>query len=283
MSRAKRWAITLNSCNVFPVCADATYAVYGKETAPSTGTEHIQGYVEFSTLKSLKQLQEYFPGCHAEIAKGSGPQNRDYCTKDGNFQEWGVIGNDKQRQAGKDRGEKERERWKLALEAAKEGRFDDIDADIFLRYDRNIDRIRHKALLSQVKDLDSGLKDGDWALWIYGPTGTGKSRWVKENYPEAYYKNVNKWFDDYKLEETIVIEDVDPSSCEHMARYFKIWSDRYAFPAEYKGGSMKVRPLMFIVTSNYTLEECFKEYNDLVALQRRFKEVRIEDINKLNS
>jgi len=93
---------------------------------------------------------------------------------------------------------------------------------------------------------------------------------VKATYPGAYYKHINKWFDGYQGQETVVIEDVDPDSCTHMTRYFKIWGDRYAFPVEIKGGSLIIRPKMVIITSNYTMEECFKNLPDLEAMQRRY-------------
>lgn len=268
--RAKRWALTINNCSEFPVCPDASYAVYGKEIAPSTGTPHIQGYVEFPTLKSSKQIHEYFPTCHAEYAKGSGPQNRDYCIKDGDFQEYGVMGNDRQREAGSKRGHEVSEDWDAARKAAEEGRFEDIPSKLYCRYVRNFQFIHGEHQKKLVKDLE-GVEDGQWAIWLYGPTGTGKSRWVKEHYPGAYYKNINKWWDGYQGEDCVCIEDVDPSSCEHQARNFKIWSDRYSFPAEVKGGVTMVRPKMIVVTSNYSLDDCFKDYEDNVALHRRFK------------
>lgn len=113
-------------------------------------------------------------------------------------------------------------------------------------------------------------------LWITGPTGSGKTRWVAENYPGAYIKNAsNKWFDGYEFEDVVSIEDVGrgyPTSSE-----LKVWGDHYRFNAEYKGGSVCIRPSRVIITSNYTIAELYPDPQDLPALLRRFRVVHVVD------
>ena len=43
------------------------------------------------------------------------------------------------------------------------------------------------------------------------------------------------------------------------------------FSAEVKGGSMCIRPRRIIITSNYSLEQCFGDPAVLEPLRRRFK------------
>jgi len=62
-----------------------SYVVYQLERGLS-GTNHLQGYCQFSSRKTLRQvkdlLQGPFPSSHLEKAKGSPEQNRKYCTKE---------------------------------------------------------------------------------------------------------------------------------------------------------------------------------------------------------
>ena len=54
---------------------------------------------------------------------------------------------------------------------------------------------------------------------------------------------------------------------------------RWAFSAEYKGGSMRIRPEKIIVTSNYHPEQCFPNREDVAPILRRFQVV--EDLADL--
>lgn len=46
--------------------------------------------------------------------------------------------------------------------------------------------------------------------WHYGETGTGKSRHVREKYPEAYIKGNNIWWDGYDGQDVVIIEEMGP-------------------------------------------------------------------------
>lgn len=70
-----------------------TYAVFGQEVAPTTGTRHLQGYVVFDDRKRIGAVRQVLPGCHVEVTRGTPQQAADYCKKDGDFQEFGVFAN----------------------------------------------------------------------------------------------------------------------------------------------------------------------------------------------
>lgn len=47
--------------------------------------------------------------------------------------------------------------------------------------------------------------------WHWGASGTGKSRGVRERYPEAFIKSNDKWWDGYNNEDVVIIEEMGPS------------------------------------------------------------------------
>jgi hypothetical protein len=100
-SIAKNWAFTLNNytetnvdvlSNLFSE-GHVRYLVFGREVS-STGTPHIQGYLQLEKKKRFTQVQSILPfGCHldAEYQNSSPQNNRIYCTKDGDWEEFGTI------------------------------------------------------------------------------------------------------------------------------------------------------------------------------------------------
>jgi len=72
------------------------YACFQKEVAPTTGTLHLQGYINLkkkSTMKSLqKKLGEHGVALTLINANGTPAQNRTYCSKEGGSDFW-EIGN----------------------------------------------------------------------------------------------------------------------------------------------------------------------------------------------
>lgn len=61
----------------------------------------------------------------------------------------------------------------------------------------------------------------------YGASGTGKSRGVRERFPDAYIKANDKWWDGYNNEETVIIDEFGPNQIGIC--HLKIWADHYPF------------------------------------------------------
>lgn len=66
------------------------YLIIGFENAPTTGTPHVQGYIQYWDPKTFKSIKAVMPMSHIEVAKGTPQQNIAYCSKDGVWFEYGV-------------------------------------------------------------------------------------------------------------------------------------------------------------------------------------------------
>lgn len=241
-----------------------TYLIIGKETCPETQTRHYQCYVHFKNPRSIHAVRKLLHPNHVDIAKGSAKQNFVYCSKEGDFEEYGKRPLDKH------------EVSKLASEAKIEKNKRLVDKSVSLNelvQDGTLSPYqvcnlkRARDILAQ--ESDSYTPKGLRGLWICGPPGCGKTRMVHEVYGESLYlKPQSKWWDGYRGEKTVLLDDLDVSILGH---YMKIWSDRYACNGEVKGSSIVLRHELFIVTTNYRIEELFSEPMLKSAIERRFE------------
>lgn len=262
---SRRWFITINN----PTASDmdilreieCKFIVVAQEIGHNTHTPHIHALIIFNSNKRFIGVKRLLKRADIEVVKGTFKQAYDYVTKDGN-----ILFED---------GEKPSEKqsiectFKKMVQSCKDGTVD-RECLMFCRYEKFFNRFLPK---------DDYVFDGDLSsknAWIYGPPGTGKSRLVRE-YAKSrgyriYEKLSNKWWDNYDGEEIVLMEDLDPKVCEVLIHHIKLWADRYPFRAEVKGGSQRLLPkFQFIVTSNYSLGECFNG-PDGQAICRRFDE-----------
>lgn len=264
MSRNRNYCFTFNNYPDTSLVDNliCKYIAYSKEVAPTTGTPHLQGYVSFANAKTVQQVRSLLPGCHISIMNGSLAQNDVYCSKSAEMVHRGVkpISND-------NKGRAEQLRWQRARDLAKEGKLDEIDADIFVRYYGTLKNIRKDyAIKPSPKDVR--------CFWIYGPTGTGKSHAVETAYPNCYKKAMDdlKWFDGYQGEEVIYLEDIDKYQVK-WGGLLKRLADRWPMQASIKGTMAYIRPSIVLVTSNYRIEDIWSDTATVDPLLRRFTQI----------
>jgi hypothetical protein len=239
------------------------YLVVGQERG-SEGTPHLQCYVVFKKPVGFNSLKGMIPRAHIEVAKGTSEENRKYCMKEDNYEEFGDCPS-----VGGERAQKDK--WDSARALAKAGLFDEIPSELYLRFRSALHAIHDDA--NAATECIPVLHN----LWIYGSTGIGKSKYAWDHFPGAYRKGLNKWFDHYNKQDVVIIEDVDPTHFKWLGSFLKIWSDHYPFMAERKGGSRMIRPKTIVITSNYRIQECLGADQMMLPVIRRFTEKTILD------
>lgn len=216
-------------------------------------------------------MHKAFPGCHIEISKNA-LASWEYCGKEDTRIE-GPIEFGIPPACLNKKGAKAKRNLLLISKGAEQAvRDGDIKIEDYAKLKHNLDL--YAATTSKLADLD-GLDN----YWIVGAPGTGKSHYARAAFGTHYDKPLNKWWDDYKGQETVILDDFDENhTC--LSSHLKRWADKYPFTAEVKGGATKLRPRRIVVTSNYTINQLFKEKTLQEAISRRFKEMCVKPYKK---
>jgi hypothetical protein len=232
----------------------ARYIVWNYELCPSSNRPHIQGYVYFQAVRSvacLKYTLARGTTCSPRIAiaKGNAQQNRAYCTKkdtadpsrgDQHFEEYGEIPAQGKRT--------ELESWVESVVGGKRPRDAVRDRDFkflaqFVKYGNGYSRLLAATIPKR--------NQPPTVYWLYGPTGSGKSRKAREWYPNAYvYPKLSKgtpWWDGYEGETDIIIDDMreDTFSFDYLLNLL----DRYEFNGAVKGSFTPVNASNIVITA----------------------------------
>lgn len=271
-ARARSWCFTHNNYTADDEQRyqrlEAEHVLYGREVGEN-GTPHLQGFVRFRNPRLGRAVARLLPGCHLTVARNLEASIR-YCRKDGDVFEHGttVYSQEQRAVAAVAGGQAQVDRWREAYLAAQEGRFEDIPYDIRFKHDAVIQRLRLKRLSDECPDSIAILDN----QWIWGPSGTGKSVLAREENPLAYFKMRNKWWDGYQYEPEVILDDIDPSMEAWITAFLKDWADHHKFRCEIKNASAVIRPRRLVVTSQYSIDSCFKDPETRSALHRRFEE-----------
>ena len=94
-----------------------------------------------------------------------------------------------------------RKDWEAVFLKAKQGRIEEIPADIRVRCYSQLKKIEKDHLV--IRDA-SDVR----GVWIYGKAGYGKSRLARRDYPDAYPKLCNKWWDGYNNQKHVIMDDI---------------------------------------------------------------------------
>ncbi len=93
--RSRSWLFTINNWTpsdydtVLALQPKPKYLIVGKEIGEDNKLPHLQGYVRFPNAVTRRSLSKKLPRAHLKIAKGTDAQNREYCSKDGDYHEYG--------------------------------------------------------------------------------------------------------------------------------------------------------------------------------------------------
>ena len=252
---------------------NVVYIVVGRETAPTTGHVHLQGFIKFANVRKfngVKKMLRELNNPRLDMGDGKAYSMMQYCKKDGDFLEYGELPLS-QSEGGRKGGERLRDAHRECCELAEAGdfrRMKQLHPSLYTRF--------YRTWLAMHKDF--GARPADLkevtGVWIYGPSGAGKSHYARENYPGFYDKPCNKWFDNYQGESFILIDDFDKKH-DVLAHHLKRWADRYAFSAEIKGSQINLRPKRIVVTSQYRITEIWSDAETVDALNRRFIKIKI--------
>lgn len=268
-----------------------------------------------NTLVSISpnNRKSFFNTIHVEPCIKSIFANSAYCKKTGDYWEFKIPGYTFRIPKQINNKNKQELKYKEAIELAIDDKYDQIDPKILITHQHSIKNIKYLFNKNYVeRNLLLGSKYGNFFknhfLFLHGSTGTLKSynahkintliykfllHYNKTNNLEPpnkflwetpYIKDTNKWWQNYKYEKVVIVEEVDNDFCMRNASRIKKWIDQYYFPAEIKGSDANlIRPEFIIFTSNYTIEECFTDINsqkkskELEPIMRRFCTINLEE------
>lgn len=272
--QARRFALTLNNWTEAQ-CSEITekfpsifkYFIASKEVGENL-TPHLQCYGETTNKHTISGLQKKIQDLnanlrlHIEVAGGTAQQNIEYCTKTGD--PWFEHGT---------RPKGQGKRTDLEVLCAKMEQGESLNDLIkahpssYIKYSSGIQKLY--AFYNQPRNhMTIGY-------WLHGETGTGKSRWVHENFPDAFWKLPDcKWFDGYNGQETVVLDDYRPTKELSFQMLLRL-VDRYPMLVETKGGYINFSPKRLIITTPKPIPETFRHLDwigeeNLQQITRRF-------------
>lgn len=242
------------------------WVILGKEVAPETGTPHIQGACVFTNSIPFSRLKKWpgFRRAHIDAMRGSPYANQLYCRKEGNYFEHGQL--------------------------PQQGKRNDLHeaADFLLRggtmrqlaAENPLAVVKFGRGFSQLKTLTDPPRSSDavTVYWLYGSTGSGKTRsaweYGKATAPDSIWCSNDslQWYDGYDGQVVTIFDDFRAKDIR-FSLLLRIL-DRYELRVQFKGGYVSWRPKVIIITTPKNVRSTFAKRNehrpeDLVQLERR--------------
>lgn len=255
------WCFTINNWTQLEYDAiikyNFDYLIIGKEVGEN-GTPHLQGYCRKNTQVRFKALVKLMPRAHIECARGDADDNIKYCSKDGDFEEIGE----------RPKGQGKRTDLDLVKETIKKtGKIRDV-VDIAT----NLQQIKIAEMIIKYIEPKRDWKPN--VIWIYGKSGTGKSRRAYEMLPEAFRKSnsTRQWWDGYDAHSDVIIDDVKFEDQKYYLSLLELL-DRYECRIQVKGGTRQFLAKQIVLTSLWSPADLFSIYEGAVELIRRIDQI----------
>ena len=187
------------------------YAVFQRESAPTTGTQHYQWFMAFTRTMYFNKVKELFPKCHFAPMRSTPDHCRIYCKKE----ETRISG---PYEIGEFLGQGKRSDIVKAVELINSGAtMQDIDelypATAIMHGGKLKEYIYRRKNATKIARLDKYAEK--WRnleiTYIYGPPRTGKSTFVRYSVPSSELFAVTQYdqnmFDGYGGESVVLIDE----------------------------------------------------------------------------
>ncbi|QCW23680.1 MAG: replication-associated protein [Circoviridae sp.] len=107
-----------------------------------------------------------------------------------------------------------------------------------------------------IKKYGSEKREPPQVYWLYGPTGSGKTRYAVDHCGDKYWiSHDEKWFDGYDGQENVILDDVRASS--YKFNWLLRLLDRYPLQVPVKGGFVCWTPKFIYITAPEIPEKVF--------------------------
>ena len=247
--------------------SSCNYLVFGYEIAPSTGTPHLQAFVCWENPRSILAFRDAITKKNIHIETEFKPNSNhkcvsDYCKKD---ETKDPNANPPYEEFGECPRQGARTDWCVAFQQIKSGTpVEEVveSQPQLLPCIRALDTLQAKLLKPKQRDVR--------VIVLWGDSGSGKSRYAYEHYPNLYSKPPGKWWDGYTGQTTILLDDY-----YGYIPYGELLNvlDRYPYRAEVKCGYVNAQWDTVIITSNKPPELWYKDYGLTPALKRRISKI----------
>lgn len=230
--------------------------IVGKEVAPSTGTPHFQGYIRLKNAMTFTTFQKYLTRACILVANGNDHQNQKYSAKEGNLLfEYGTPST---------QGKRNDLKAIAILIKNKQITLDELMfeyPDMYVKYSRAFEKMFNAIMTPRTNPPE--------VHWRWGLAGTGKTRYCIETHPDHYVKDGTMWWDGYKQQEAIIIDDFDN---QIPFRTLLRMLDRYVYQGQVKGGYVHIDSPFIYITSEHPPEVYWSD-NELQQVIRRLTSV----------
>lgn len=246
-----------------------SWLVYGHETAPTTGTKHLQGACVIGRQVAERTIHKTWPGfARAALLpmNATCEKNKEYCTKE---DKTGYFEHGQMQEQGKRNDLISVVRTLRTHNSLSDLILDDESAAVYIKYPKGIEKYSKLLRTNDVRERPT-------VIWLHGTTGTGKSFTAYHSSrclfgPEQYWPSLGdgfKWFDGYRGQRAVELAELRGDNIEYA--FLLRLLDIYPLEVPIKGDYAPWQPELIWITSPFDPLNCgFRFVDSTNQLLRR--------------